>query len=69
MEATRVRAPCARPVCAPSCNTLLTGFHTAHTQVRDNFELGGYLDEEKRDPHGIGHFFGWFDRRKAHTKW
>jgi len=36
------------PVCAPSRNTLLTGYHTGHTQVRDNLELGGYLDEEER---------------------
>ncbi len=36
------------PVCAPSRATLLTGFHTGHTQVRDNFELGGFLDEEER---------------------
>ncbi len=36
------------PVCAPSRNTLLTGFHTGHTQVRDNYELGGYIDEEER---------------------
>ena len=35
------------PVCAPSRATLLTGFHTGHTQVRDNFELGGFLDEEE----------------------
>ena len=36
------------PVCAPSRATLLTGYHTGHTQVRDNFELGGWLDEEER---------------------
>ncbi len=36
------------PVCAPSRSTLLTGKHTGHTQVRDNYELGGYLDEEER---------------------
>lgn len=36
------------PVCAPSRGTLLTGFHTGHAQVRDNFELGGYTDEEER---------------------
>jgi arylsulfatase A-like enzyme len=36
------------PVCAPSRNTLLTGLHTGHTQIRDNYELGGFLDEEER---------------------
>ncbi len=36
------------PVCAPSRATLLTGLHTGHTQVRDNYELGGWLDEEER---------------------
>jgi arylsulfatase A-like enzyme len=36
------------PVCAPSRATLLTGVHTGHGQIRDNFELGGYLDEEER---------------------
>ena len=36
------------PVCAPSRGTLLTGFHTGHSQVRDNFELGGWIDSEER---------------------
>ncbi|MBT5186253.1 MAG: arylsulfatase, partial [Kordiimonadaceae bacterium] len=36
------------PVCAPSRSTLLEGKHTGHSQIRDNFELGGYLDEEER---------------------
>ena len=35
-------------VCAPSRATLLTGFHTGHAYVRDNHELGGFLDEEER---------------------
>jgi len=35
------------PVCAPSRATLLTGYHTGHTQVRDNFELGGWTDDEE----------------------
>jgi len=35
-------------VCAPSRCTLLTGRHTGHCQVRDNYELGGFLDEEER---------------------
>ena len=32
------------PVCAPSRGTLMTGLHTGHGQVRDNFEVGGYPD-------------------------
>lgn len=32
------------PVCAPSRGTLLTGLHTGHGQIRDNFEVGGYPD-------------------------
>jgi len=36
------------PVCAPSRATLLTGLHTGHAQVRDNFELGGFRDDEER---------------------
>jgi arylsulfatase A len=35
-------------VCAPSRATLLTGLHTGHAHVRDNHELGGFLDEEER---------------------
>ncbi len=35
-------------VCAPSRATLLTGVHTGHSYVRDNQELGGFLDEEER---------------------
>jgi arylsulfatase A-like enzyme len=35
-------------VCAPSRGTLLTGRHTGHAYVRDNHELGGFLDEEER---------------------
>ena len=35
-------------VCAPSRATLLTGRHTGHAYVRDNHELGGFLDEEER---------------------
>lgn len=33
------------PVCAPSRCVLLTGQHTGHAYVRDNYELGGYTDE------------------------
>lgn len=36
------------PVCAPSRAALLTGFHTGHGYVRDNFELGGWRDDEER---------------------
>ena len=36
------------PVCAPSRCTLLTGLHTGHCQVRDNFELGGFADSTER---------------------
>ena len=35
------------PVCAPSRCTLVTGRHTGHCYVRDNFELGGFADEEE----------------------
>ena len=35
-------------VCAPSRATLLTGHHTGHAYVRDNHELGGFLDAEER---------------------
>jgi arylsulfatase A len=35
-------------VCAPSRGALLTGRHTGHAHVRDNHELGGFLDEEER---------------------
>ena len=36
------------PVCAPSRCTLMTGLHTGHCQVRDNFELGGFPDSTER---------------------
>ena len=35
-------------VCAPSRASLLTGLHTGRTQIRGNYELGGYLDSEER---------------------
>jgi arylsulfatase A len=35
-------------VCAPSRATLMSGQHTGHAYVRDNHELGGFLDEEER---------------------
>ncbi len=35
------------PVCAPSRATLLTGLHTGHSQIRDNFEVGGYPDPDE----------------------
>jgi arylsulfatase len=34
------------PVCAPSRGTLLTGKHTGHAYVRDNFEMGGWGPDE-----------------------
>lgn len=30
------------PVCAPSRGTLLTGKHTGHAYIRDNYEMGGW---------------------------
>jgi arylsulfatase A-like enzyme len=36
---------CGSPVCAPSRCVLLTGKHSGHAYVRDNYELGGYTDE------------------------
>ena len=36
------------PVCAPSRCTLITGLHTGHCQVRDNYELGGFADSTER---------------------
>jgi len=35
------------PVCAPSRCVLLTGLHTGHAYIRDNYELGGFKDEEE----------------------
>jgi len=35
------------PVCAPSRGTLLTGLSTLRSQVRDNFEVGGYPDPDE----------------------
>jgi len=35
------------PVCAPSRCVLLTGKHTGNSYIRDNYELGGYLDENE----------------------
>ena len=33
------------PVCAPSRATFMSGTHTGHTLVKDNFEFGGWTDE------------------------
>lgn len=33
------------PVCAPSRAALMTGLHTGHTQIRGNYELGGFTDD------------------------
>ena len=35
------------PVCAPSRATLMSGKHTGHTLIRDNYELGGWTDDEE----------------------
>lgn len=52
------------PVCAPSRCVLMTGLHTGHSYVRDNFELGGYTDETEggqlalpKETHTMGTFF------------
>ncbi|WP_017446745.1 arylsulfatase [Gayadomonas joobiniege] len=34
-------------VCAPSRAALVTGLHTGHTQIRGNYELGGFTDDEE----------------------
>ena len=34
-------------VCAPSRASLMTGLHSGHSQIRGNFELGGFTDEEE----------------------
>lgn len=35
-------------VCAPSRCALLTGKHTGHSDIRDNFEMGGFADNEEK---------------------
>ena len=35
------------PVCAPSRCVLLTSRHTGNSYIRDNYELGGFLDENE----------------------
>jgi arylsulfatase A-like enzyme len=35
------------PVCAPSRGTLMTGLSTLRSQIRDNFEVGGYPDPDE----------------------
>ena len=35
-------------VCAPSRAVLMTGRHTGHVQIRGNYELGGFRNEEER---------------------
>jgi len=32
-------------VCAPSRASLMTGLHSGHTQIRGNYELGGFTDD------------------------
>ncbi|MBL7735820.1 MAG: arylsulfatase [Chitinophagaceae bacterium] len=34
----------ANPICSPSRASLITGMHSGHSLVRDNYELGGYED-------------------------
>ncbi|AWB68902.1 N-acetylgalactosamine-6-sulfatase [Saccharobesus litoralis] len=34
-------------VCAPSRAALMTGLHSGHNQIRGNYELGGFSDEEE----------------------
>lgn len=34
-------------VCSPSRSSLMTGLHTGHTQIRGNYELGGFLDSNE----------------------
>lgn len=41
------------PVCAPSRCTLLTGKHTGHAFVRDNYELGGWGPDEPEGQLGL----------------
>jgi len=36
------------PVCAPARCMLLTGKHAGHSQIRGNFELGGFSDETEK---------------------
>lgn len=36
------------PVCAPARCMLLTGKHAGHSQIRGNFELGGFSDEMEK---------------------
>lgn len=35
-------------VCAPSRCALLTGLYTGHSDIRDNYEMGGFPDHEER---------------------
>ena len=35
------------PVCAPSRAALMTGLHSGHNQIRGNYELGGFSDDEE----------------------
>lgn len=36
------------PVCAPARTMLMTGFHSGHSWIRGNFELGGFPDSAER---------------------
>jgi arylsulfatase A-like enzyme len=40
-------------VCAPSRGAFLTGRHTGHAYVRDNYGLGGHTDEDERGQHPL----------------
>ena len=35
------------PVCAPSRAALMTGLHSGHNQIRGNYELGGFEDDQE----------------------
>jgi arylsulfatase A-like enzyme len=58
-------------VCAPSRCTLLTGKHTGHSYVRDNYELGDFSDENEGGqlplPEGTFTLAGMLKEKGYHT--